>query len=62
MHRTKVVRLTALEADEEASLWVKGMFRIKISDTYQPEEDLDDTIAELSIDEVDPPILVEEKN
>lgn len=51
-----------VEADEEASLWVKGMFRIKISDTYQPEDDLGDTIAELSIDEVDPPILVEDKN
>ncbi|QNN76821.1 DUF4935 domain-containing protein [Pseudoxanthomonas mexicana] len=51
-----------VEADEEAALWVNGRLRIKLADDYQPGDELEDAIEELTIDEVDPPVLVEDKN
>lgn len=51
-----------VEADEEAELWVTGMLRIKVSDRYTPEDDLEDVIEEMSIDSVDEPCLVEDQD
>ena len=51
-----------VEADEEAELWVTGMLRIKVSDTYTPEDDLEDAIEEMSIDSVDAPRLIEDRD
>lgn len=49
-----------VEASEEAALRVKGMLRVKISDDYQPGDDLEDVIEEIKIDAVDPPLLAED--
>lgn len=51
-----------VEADEEAALWVKGRLRIKIFDDYTPGDGLEDAIEELTIDDVDPPVLIEDRN
>lgn len=51
-----------MEADEEAELWVTGMLRIQVSDEYTPEDDLADAIEEMSIDSVDAPRLIEDRD
>ncbi|WP_367382309.1 PIN domain-containing protein [Stenotrophomonas cyclobalanopsidis] len=51
-----------VEADEEAELWVTGMLRIQVSDEYTPEDDLADAIEEMSIDSVDAPRLIEDRD
>lgn len=49
-----------VEASEQAVLSVNGMLRVKISDNYQPGDDIGDVIEEMKIDAVDPPVLVED--
>ena len=51
-----------VEADEQATLWVNGMLRIKVAGDYQPGDDLEDAIEELTIDKVDSPLLIEDED
>lgn len=51
-----------VEADEVALLAIRGMLRIKISDVFEPNDELADAIDEISIDSLEDPILAEDLN
>ena len=49
-----------VEAEEDAVLLVRGSLRIKISEEFQPGDELAEAIQEMAIDSLQDPILAED--